>query len=411
MLVFIIGGFVFYTLLENIFYKQIDDGLLTEKNIIETEIQHDKDIPDYSARFGHEIEVTLYRHPIKESLAINDTIIIDSDTVPAEKEYYRLLTATGNKARRGYSIRILEPLTGTDAVFHSVVDVMVVIFLCLMLVSIIINFLISRNLWSPFYNTIRRLIRYDIKDLSLMQFTRTNVFEFKRLNEVLNKMSEKILKDFSNLKEFTENASHEIRTPLAIIKSKIEILIQHENLTREQIQIIQNIDEAISRLSRLNSGLLLISKIENNQFPYLEPLKPDEIIEKTIEGYGELISYKSLNVDKNFADRPTIQMNFELAEILFNNLLYNSIKHNLKNGTISVYLDNNTFSISNSGEPLSSEINPQELFNRFTKVNKQSDSLGLGLAIVKKICDFHQMPVKYLYQSGVHTIQISFNSK
>ena len=79
-------------------------------------------------------------------------------------------------------------------------------------------------------------------------------------------MSDKILHNYINLKEFTENASHEIQTPLAIIKSKLELLIQSQPLTDEQMGIVQSMYDAVTRLSKLNANLVLLSKIENSQF-------------------------------------------------------------------------------------------------------------------------------------------------
>jgi signal transduction histidine kinase len=395
---------VFYGVLENIFYKQIDNGLLTEKAIIETEIQHDQDIPDYSSRFGHEIEVELYRRPIKKSFTLKDTAIVDSAST--DEAYYRYLVVHDNKSKRGYSIQILRPLSGRGVLFRSVVDVMLVMFLFLITVSILINYLISRKLWFPFYNTIRKISQYDIKDKTLIEFPGTNVKEFNKLNEVLHKMSEKIRRDFFNLKEFTENASHEIQTPLAIIKSKIEILVQSENLTPAQMELIQSIDMAVSRLSKLNSGLILITKIENNQFQDSEPVMIHVLIEKTIESFDEFIKHKNLALTTDFVEKPVFQMNPVLAEILINNLINNAIKHNCVNGYIKILLDAKTITISNSGLPLSNSVKPLDLFNRFTKGGKHPDSLGLGLAIVKKICDFHRMSIRYHFESDNHVITI-----
>ena len=48
-------------------------------------------------------------------------------------------------------------------------------------------------------------------------------------------MTEKIYNDYNQLKQFTENASHEIQTPLSVILNKIEMLIQSENFSEEQL--------------------------------------------------------------------------------------------------------------------------------------------------------------------------------
>jgi signal transduction histidine kinase len=239
-----------------------------------------------------------------------------------------------------------------------------------------------------------------------MEFSATNITEFQKLNAVLNQMSIKIRQDFFNLKEFTENASHEIQTPLAIAKSKLEILIQSENLSKPQLDLIQSVDESITRLSKLNTGLLLISKIDNNQYSEFQTISVGPLIEHSLENLEDFINRKDLKVTLDLKDRPELRLNPVLAEILINNLINNAIKHNYTGGFIKVELTSSMLTVSNSGEHLNED--PEKLFNRFKKSNKNSDSLGLGLAIVRKICNYHGMKIRYVNKGEVHTILIGF---
>jgi len=74
------------------------------------------------------------------------------------------------------------------------------------------------------------------------------------MNDTLRQATEKAHQDYQNLKEFTENASHELQTPVAIIRSKLDVLIQDEHLSEPQSLTVQAAYEAIQRLSRLNQG-------------------------------------------------------------------------------------------------------------------------------------------------------------
>src|SRR5208283_3959431 len=98
-----------------------------------------------------------------------------------------------------------------------------------------------------------------------------------QLNKTLDRMAKRMRRDYVNLKEFNENASHEIQTPLAIIKSKLELLIQSEGLNEEQMGMINSVYESAARMSKLNQGLLLISKIDNNQFHQTEVVNLQKI--------------------------------------------------------------------------------------------------------------------------------------
>ncbi|MDP4207435.1 MAG: HAMP domain-containing sensor histidine kinase [Bacteroidota bacterium] len=404
LFVFIIGGFGFYGMLKHLFYKQIDEGLLTEKAIIETEIHHNPDVPDYTSRFGHEIEVIVYNRGVKPSFSLKDTAILD--TISSEETNYRYLSVFSNARKHGYYIGILQPLSGIHELFRSVAEVLLSMFLFLMLLLGLINYMISKSLWRPFYNTLKKITRYDVKDTALMEFQPTDIAEFDRLNKVLNSMSRKIRQDFYNLKEFTENASHEIQTPLAIIKSKLEILVQSEDLTPAQAELIDTISKAATRLSKLNSGLILIARIENNQYVEVESVDMALLVEHSLESFADFIEHKNLSLEKTIRRPMFVSMNYVLAEILVNNLIGNAIKHNIINGYIRISIEDNTLIISNSGNPLPGDENPLDLFSRFKKRSQNTDSLGLGLAIVKKICDTGKMSISYVNQGDEHIITI-----
>jgi signal transduction histidine kinase len=404
IIVFLLGGMIFFEVLKIIFYNQVDENLLTEKAIIEEEIQHNMNIPDYSNRFGHEIEVVLYNRFLKRAYTLKDTLIYD--TIQNRDVHYRFMRVADNTAQRGYTVGILHPLRETRILMKAIVKVMFIMFMSLLLILISINYFISRRLWLPFYGTIKAIRNYDVKNKVLMIFPVTNVTEFEQLNNVLHAMSEKIRHDFFNLKEFTENASHEIQTPLAIIKSKLELLVQSENLGSTELESIQSIDQAISRLSKLNSGLLLITKIENNQFEHLEHVSLAKLIRRTLETFEEFIDHKNISIATDLDNSSEIIMNQTLAEILITNLVNNAIKHNIEGGFIKINLTQTSLSIINSGNRL--DENPDELFSRFKKMSKRSDSIGLGLAIVKKICDFYQVKIVYRYYEMEHSVLLNF---
>jgi len=98
-------------------------------------------------------------------------------------------------------------------------------------------------------------------------------------------------------------------------------------------------------------------------------------------------------------------MNPYLAEILFVNLIKNAIRHNVSKGEIIIEQGKSTINISNSGPK--KEMNSEDLFKRFHKSSKSSESLGLGLSIVKKICEVYNFDITYSY-STMHLFQIKF---
>jgi signal transduction histidine kinase len=197
-----------------------------------------------------------------------------------------------------------------------------------------------------------------------------------------------------------------MQTPLAIIKSKVELLIQSENYSEDQIRLIQDISDTVNRLSRINQALLLITKIENKQFPVKEDLDLSLIIKKHIRNFEELFIEKNIEVKINLLSSLRFGMNPLLADMLVTNLISNAIKHNVQHGIFVISQTENSIIFENTGLPLN--FNHDLLFDRFRKDRQHPDSLGLGLSIVKKIVDSSNMQIEYRYENNMHIFQLIF---
>jgi len=205
-----------------------------------------------------------------------------------------------------------------------------------------------------------------------------------------------------SMKEFTENAAHEMQTPLAIAQSKLELLIQDSNLKDEQVDSIIQATEALSRLSKLNQSLLLLAKIENNQYETNELVSLTAVNKKYLRLFDELIKDKQLHVETSFAEEWPVNLHPLLADSLISNLIGNAIKYNYNGGKITISIENNTYQITNTSK--AAPISAEQIFKRFSKVKSDVDtSNGLGLAIVKKICDTNGLDVSYKGESNQHS--------
>ena len=218
-------------------------------------------------------------------------------------------------------------------------------------------------------------------------------------------MTDKIHIDYLQQKEFTENASHEMQTPLAVIKANLTQLMQSTTLSESDMNNLQTIENTTKKMASLNKALILLSKIENNQFKENELIPINKIINKVVNNFADLIEVKNIKLKLNLKDELQITINPTLAEILLSNLVQNAIRHNVNGGIINIDLMQNKLIISNSGEALT--INSNELFTRFKKNDASKDSLGLGLAIVKSICNIYQLNIVYSYSNQLHTFTLN----
>jgi len=405
MLIFSFGGLAFYKLVRLTITRQIDSSLITEKEIIEEQIFNFDSVPDFTPIFGHQIEVNILNHPLPAEVKIHDTSMIK--TGESDFSDYRYLCVEGNMPdKRGYEIHIFKSLDDTHKLITGLFEVIFLVFLLLSLILILVNYWISKKVWAVFYQTLAQLRNFNIIENRELNLAASQIEEFDQLNRVLNSMSEKIRADFINLKEFTEDASHEIQTPLSIIKSKLELLFQSENLTKEEIENIRSIYEAANRLSKLNHSLLLISRIQNQQYSYSEKIDLARVLDNFLDNFKEIIEQKNISISKNYQAQLMLHMNPGLAEILVSNLLGNAIKHNMANGEIMITLTSNSLTISNEGKPFQKDTNV--LFNRFEKGDSMGDSAGLGLSIVKKITALYKMGVSYSTQGARHILRLDF---
>ena len=403
VVVFIISGLIFFRLLHSVFEKQLDETLFEEKLLIEETINFSDSVPDFRSVFGHMIDITILNTTHVKTEYIRDTLMYDSDQ-GSFAAFRHLFVENTSVKHKGYTINIYKPLRDSEKLIAEIILVVALVFIILLILLVWVNYFIARRVWIPFYRTIRNLSHYEINQEKPLNLLKTDIYEFNLLNQALEKMSKKIRQDFINLKEFNENASHELLTPVSVINSKLELLIQREDLDEQQLQLISAVFDATSRISKLNQGLLLISKIENNQFTQAEEVDIAQIIDITLEHFEEIIEHRKIVITKEYFHKVTLNMNRTLAEILITNLISNAIRHNIASGNIEIILAADSFSVTNTGQHLKTD--PARLFERFRKSESNPDSVGLGLSIVQKIANLYQMKVTYTYSEGLHTLKI-----
>jgi signal transduction histidine kinase len=402
----ITGGALLYVTIKKVIYRQIDNSLITEKIIIQDQIEQTDTIPDFEATFGHQIEVKLLNYAVRNFQSIKDTDIYDpkSDSFTP----FRYIFSSGNTVqKKGFIITIFQEISEKNELLQDISLYMFFLFFSLLLISILINYLIARKLWRPFYKSVQIARRFDIQSDKPLDLPHTDIKEFNQLNSVFDDMTHKMRNDYLNLKEFSENAAHEIQTPLAVIRSKTDLLMQQRNLNKDSISLIKSINEATTKLFKLNQGLLLISKIENQAFHEKKIVSLKQIIESGLDNYKEIMQLKKIKVEMDASNEALVEMNDVLAEVLISNLLSNAVRFNINNGFIKCHIDDNNLIITNSG--LSITTDPEYLFMRFHKGSDNPQSVGLGLSIVKKITETYGMDITYTCNDSIHKIKLQFS--
>jgi len=286
------------------------------------------------------------------------------------------------------------------------VTLLTVIFFALLLgVLIWVNRRVSRKLWQPFYISLGKIKAFDLSRQKIISFGKTEIAEFTELNESLDKLIAGNIAAYTQQKEFAENASHELQTPLSIIQSKLELLIQSKTLQTEHYVVIEEALQALSRVSRINKNLLLLTKIENSQYMEKERIDLSGLICEDLPMFAQFSEDKQLQVSTDIVPGVAVEGNKILVEILVLNLFTNAIRHSPFGGVLSISLDSNKMEFINTGI---SALKADQLFKRFASASSQTPGTGLGLSLVKQICNRYGWQVSYDHVDRQHVFSVRF---
>jgi len=410
-LFFIIGiwSVIFYFRLLNEIKGSVDEGLENYKRQIVHLAQKDTNILRQ-----HSFEEGFYAiKEIDSNYAFSfrdiyvDTLMYmqDNDDENMELEPVRQLTTAFERNGKYYKLTIINSMVEEDDLVQDLIWEAVGLYLVLILSIAFINNFVLQKLWEPFYLLLEKLKNFQLGK-SEIPVVPTNVKEFEDLQIALKSLLINSNQTLEKQKEFIGNASHELQTPLAIAIHKLELILEKNKLDNEQAEQIAEILNIIERLTKLNKSLLLLTKIENNQFINNEDLILNDTFKQCLDEYEELLEYKNIQVE--LIENSELKLNIDpaLAQIIASNLIKNAIVHNVENGILKIEFKDQQLIVSNSGKKVA--LDGTKIFDRFQKSNQEQGGSGLGLAILKAICNIYGYQVSYNFKNELHNFEITF---
>lgn len=230
--------------------------------------------------------------------------------------------------------------------------------------------------------------------------------ELDALHQELNEFAVVNREHYLSQKNYSENLSHELLTPLAIIRTKAELLLQAPDLREVDLLHLDSIIQTVGRLSNLNRGLILLSKIDNGQFVDSIDLILQDLVSESLENMEDQIRKKQLEVKVDFLTPLPLHSNLNLMRILVANLIKNAVFHNVEGGYIFIRLTECVLYIENSGLP--NDQDPNLFFQRFVTDKNTEHSIGLGLSIAQQICNLLGYSISYKSNGSVHILEVDF---
>lgn len=302
-----------------------------------------------------------------------------------------------------YKVIITISRSGNLYLIKVISIITLLLLISLVVILFLTNRFLLRGLWTPFYRTLIEIKQFNISNTSEFKKEKSSVNEFNELNHAIEEMSKRVNNDYLNLKELTENASHELMTPLALVTTKLDNLIQDDNLTSEQLSQITEIYTSIKKSTRLNQSLLLLAKLDNKLFKDKDVIEVSIVVLNKMKQFQELIENKELTITYH-GEELFIKADGYLFEILINNLFTNAIRHNFQKGNIQIDLGIKHLIFTNTG---TSSALPTSIFQRFQK-SKNSKGMGLGLTLAKHICQYYKFDIEYSFQHNNHSFTVTF---
>lgn len=347
---------------------------------------------------------------VTEDYALSRPNIIYQDSMiyikeKKETEPARILTTIFRDGLNDfYELSVYTPTIEKADLKESIFYLLVILFFSLLVVILVVNVWIFRICMKPFYRLLEWLEGYRLGAKNSLLQNPTNTTEFQKLNEAVAQFTSHNEEIFEQQKLFIGNASHEMQTPLAVCMNRLEMLMEDDTLTENQLKEIVGTYQTLEYASKLNRSLLLLSKIDNSQFVEEKEIDMNVLIKKYIEDYQDVYSYKNIAVKVEETGTFAVRMNDVLAGILVTNLLKNAFVHNIDNGSLYIHVSSSVISFKNSAEKGS--LDKKHIFERFYKEHRKEGSTGLGLALVDAVCRHSRLEIKYLYEEGWHIFEL-----
>ena len=398
---------VFYMGMMEEINDEVDDSLEDYTELIIKRSLAGKQLPSNDSGsnnqyFLKEVDRTYFLS--HDAISYRDSMVYISEK--KETEPARILTTLfKDKEGRYFEVSVYTPTIEKKDLREAIFYLLIGLFTTLLIAILLINIWVFHRIMKPFYRLLEWLDNFRLDKKNEPLDNPTNTTEFRKLNVAVNRFAVHSEEIFEQQKQFIGNASHEIQTPIAVCQNRLEMLMEDETLTEQQMGEIVKTYQTLEYVSKLNKSLLLLSKIDNSQFAETKEICINEVLHRYSDDYREVYHYRGITLDIQEKATFRVQMNETLAVVLVTNLLKNAFVHNIDKGMIRVEITSSSIRFGNTGADVA--LDDKRIFERFYQGSrKREGSTGLGLAIVHAICRQCRLQVRYRFLDGMHWLEV-----
>ena len=307
-------------------------------------------------------------------------------------------------------ITVSLPTFEQDMLIEHVFWWTMLLFIVLLASVLAIGLVLLNYNMKPLYRLLDWIDRYEPGMQGSKVPSDTDIVEFRKLASAIEHAVTRFETQYEERKIFIGNASHELQTPLAVCSNRIEMMLEHPDMTEALAEEMIKVHRSLSGLIRLNKTLLLLSKIENGQFPQTADVDMNALAKESIELHQEIYDHKNISAEIDGEDRFVHRIDEQMASVLIGNLVKNAFLYTPSGGTINVTMSKTGFSISNTGN---APLDKDKVFRRFYQPSgRKEGATGLGLALAYSVCMNNGMDITYDFINDRHIFSIILrNSK
>ena len=264
------------------------------------------------------------------------------------------------------------------------------------LLGTLFSIVVSKQILRPVDDLIRATERIARGDFSTPVPVRFRKNQFSQLITSFNDMARELSGIEIFRKDFIGNVSHEFKTPLNAIRGYVRELSDPTLSNAEREEYIRIITEACDRLTGMTTGILLLSKLENQRFiSERESFDLTEQLRDVILMQEREWTKKEIELSLDLDETVTYSSNPEMLSHVWENLFSNAIKFcPAKGGIIRIsckrFPGGVSVTVSDNGPGMDEET-VKHIFEAFYQGDSshKAEGNGLGLPLVKRIVDLH----------------------
>lgn len=186
-----------------------------------------------------------------------------------------------------------------------------------------------------------------------------------------------IREQIETLNLFIKDSTHELNTPITAILMSVQTLKDVDEKKRNRIE------QSAKRIATLYGNLSYIL-LHDKQNEEKSDLNVKKLIAERIDYFADLMAIKRIDLTLDLGEK-TLHVNPESFTKLIDNLISNAIKYNKVEGNITITLDEQKLSVSDTGIGIPSE-KIGIITERYKRANSDRGGFGIGLDIVNTVC-------------------------